>query len=282
MDRHWVGRLGLAAGAWLGLSSRLTAETAISAAVRGPDVREILRGIVARAEEIAARKPAPVYIFEKRSVQEVLGPRGEVRRVKEKLYEVTLVRGMTRNRLVAIDGRRLDAHDSALQSERERGWRDRYASGAGGSRADSIRALVNDEMLNRFEFSVTGREVVSERPCWVLEFKPKEGDLPADRLIDRVINLLRGRIWVDEEVYEVARVEAATHGALRLWGGVLGALEFFELRLERVRADADVWYNRLTDVRVKGRRLFSDLHLRLHEFGDGLRRTGEESAGGGE
>lgn len=38
---------------------------------------------------------------------------------------------MTHNRLMSIDGRPLTADESAVQSEKEKRWRDTYAGGRG-------------------------------------------------------------------------------------------------------------------------------------------------------
>jgi hypothetical protein len=236
------------------------------------DVAVLLRRMAERAREVAKDTNLPIVVYKNLSYFETLDASGAVRRTKEKLYQVTLRRGMTHNRLVAIDGRPLTAGESEVQSEKEKRWRDTYAGAKGGSMAERMDALVNERLLSRFEFTVAGRDSVRDRPCWVLDFKPRTGDLPEDRLIDRVINLLHGRVWVSMEEHEIVRADVKTEGGLKLWGGVLGSLETFQLHLDRDRSQLGVWYPRHAEVTVRARRLFSPMHVRLREISSDVQR----------
>lgn len=230
-----------------------------------PDPTEILRQVAARARAVSGDAQAPWFAYPKVSVHQHLASDGAVKDVREKQYQVTLVRGMTHNRLMAVDGRSLSESESLERSERERQWRESFAAGKRGSATDRLDALVNEEFIARFQFTWTGRETVRERSCHVLHFQPRSGPLPEERLMDRVLHRLHGRIWVDETTYELARVEAATVGVLRVWGGLLGSLESLQFHLEREATDFGVWFNRHLEVEVRGRRLFSHLWIRARE-----------------
>jgi hypothetical protein len=230
-----------------------------------PDATEILRQVAARARAVSGDTHAPWFSYPKVSVHHHLDSDGAVKDVGEKLYQVTLTRGMTHNRLVAVDGRNLSESESRERSERERQWRESFAAGKRGSATDRLDALVNEEFIARFQFTWTGRERIRDRSCHVLHFAPRPGPLPEERLMDRVLHRLHGRIWVDETTHELARVEAATVGVLRVWGGLLGSLEALEFHLEREASDFGVWFNRHLEVEVRGRRLFSQLWIRARE-----------------
>jgi hypothetical protein len=109
--------------------------------------------------------------------------------------------------------------------------------------------------------------------CYVLTFRPKAIELPEDRLLDRVINLLQGRVWVDAAEFEIARVDVETEGRLRLWGGLLGEVGSFRLHLERERSPLGAWFNRFAEASVRGRRLFLPFHMRMRELAGELRVT---------
>lgn len=235
------------------------------------DVAAVLRRMAERARAVAQDPHAGLFVYKALSAYETLDASGAVRRTKEKTYQVTLRQGMTHNRLIAVDGQPLTAEESAVQSEKEKRWRDTYAGGRGGSVMERMDQLMNERLLARFEFVVAGRERVRDKDCWVLDFHPRAGELPEERLIDRVINLLHGRIWVSVGDDEIVRATANTEGVLKLWGGMLGSLESFRLHLDRDRSDYGVWYNRHTEVTVRARRLFSAIHLRLRETASDLR-----------
>lgn len=208
-----------------------------------PDVPAVLERLVTRARQVSALTNAPTYVYEKRGLYEFRRPDGSLRHLKEKVYEVRLYRGMTRNRLIRVDSRELAPEESQRETEGERRWRSAYTAGRTAFRDERMEDVLNKDLLARFEFQFEGRELVRGRPTISLTFRPKSADLPNERLIDRVINKLEGRIRVDEGDDEIVQAEARTVGRLRLWGGLLGTLDFFQLRLDRERAASGVWYN---------------------------------------
>lgn len=245
--------------------------------VSGVDAQAILRRMVERARFVAGDTNRPACVYTNTSRMETLDSSGVVKRAKEKIYEVTVVQGMTQNRVVAVDGRWLSADEIHAQSEKEKRWRDTYAGGKGGSPLERMDQLVNERLVQRFEYTVVGRERLRDRVCWVLDFHPRSADLPEERLMDRVINLLHGRLWIDMAEDEIVRADVHTEGTLRLWGGFLGSLETFQLHLDREKSAFDVWYNRHAEVTVRARKLFSLVHVRLREFGGGFRAMDEVS-----
>ena len=64
---------------------------------------------------------------------------------------------------------------------------------------------------------------------------------------------------------------ATTVGAMRVWGGLLGSLEKFELHLDRERSDVGVWFNRHAEISIRARKLFSSFGMLVREVGSDLR-----------
>lgn len=252
---------------WLGL---LTAYAARADAPL-PTAEELLARMVERARVIGAETNRLVHHFTKTSWHEKLDAAGRVTSVREKTYEVTLERGLPHNRLVAVDGQPLPPVESERRTEGERRVRNRYSASGSGRADESVSALINDDLVARFEFTVTGREEIAGRPVLVLVFRPRPGPLPSERLADRVINLLHGTVWVDEAEAEVARADVRTEGALRLWGGFLGAVEYLEFQIDRSRTPAGAWYNRRGVFTVRARKLWESLHFRAREVAGEIR-----------
>lgn len=255
---------------WL-LLFLIPATASIADSTTSIDAQAVLQRVAERARTVVSGTEVPTGAFRKLSIGEFLDGKGTVRRVTEKVYEVTLQRGMAENRLVALNGRRLEGAESAVRTQQERRWRATYTEGMDGSPLDRMDQFVNERLFGRFEFSIEGQEEIRGHPCVVIGFRPRGGALPEERLIDRVINLLRGRIWVAQDEDEIARVEAQTEGTMKLWGGILGRLEEFRLRLDRERGAPGVWFNRRLDAVIRARRLFTPIHFRLREVGSEFR-----------
>jgi hypothetical protein len=237
------------------------------------DVPALLQRLVTRSHAVADATNLPVCRFKKITLINTLASDGTLKQSKEKLYEVTVLRGMTHNRLLAVNGRDLDSTESEALSAKERRWRETYSASRAdpSTGAERMDHVVNEQLVARFDFTAVGRDRIRNRPCTILEFKPKSGELPEERLVDRVLNLFRGRVWIDDAEDEIVRAEATTVGAMRVWGGLLGSLEKFELHLDRERSDIGVWFNRHAEISIRARKLFSSFGMLVREVGSDLR-----------
>jgi hypothetical protein len=241
------------------------APPAEASSVEIPDAQALVQKVVARAKAVSEDAALPTVTYTNVSLYQTFAPSGDVKRTKEKTYRVTLAQGMTQNELIAIDGLPLAPGDQAALSEKERKWRDAYAAGRDGTAPRRMDQVINEKLFARFDLRVSGQTTLRGHRCWVIELGPRASPPPEERLMDRVFNRLTGRAWVDLATHEIVRVEAHTEGPLRLWGGILGALESFQIHLDREDAGRGVWYNRHLDVTVRGRRLFTPLWMRANE-----------------
>lgn len=237
------------------------------------DVPALLQRLVARSHAVADATNLPVCRFKKITLINTLASDGTLKQSKEKLYEVTVLRGMTHNRLLAVNGRELAPAESEALSAKERRWRETYSASRAdpSTGAERMDHVVNEQLVARFDFTAVGRDRIRNRPCTILAFKPKSDELPEERLVDRVLNLFQGRVWIDDAEDEIVRAEATTVGAMRVWGGLLGSLEKFELHLDRERSDVGVWFNRHAEISIRARKLFSSFGMLVREVGSDLR-----------
>ena len=88
---------------------------------------------------------APTYVYEKRGLYEFRRPDGSLRHLKEKVYEVRLYRGMTRNRLIRVDSRELAPEESQRETEGERRWRSAYTAGRTAFRDERMEDVLNED-----------------------------------------------------------------------------------------------------------------------------------------
>ena len=119
---------------------------------------------------------------------------------------------------------------------------------------------LDEELLRRFTFTVTGREVIRGRSAFVLTFVPRDPPAPVRHLQDRVLNRTMGIIWVDEAESEVVRADINLREAVSF--GILGAIHFFSFRFERERDPEGEWLTRWTDTTVDARKLLKAIQTR--------------------
>ncbi|MCX6928555.1 MAG: hypothetical protein NT154_35900 [Verrucomicrobia bacterium] len=239
-----------------------------------PAVSEVLRRMIERAQMVAQADRGPQYTYEKRSLLERLDSTGQPIDSEEKLYQVTLISGIPFNRLVKIQGRELDAEEANREEAREERFRQRFVSADRKKLVTRKEALVTPELLDRFQFAVKDRVVLSNRATLVLTFKPKEGNLPAKTAQDKLLNGMAGTLWIDEGDADTARLVVNLVEPVSLgWFGWLGSLNRCELSLERLRMPDGVWINRKQALLIHCRKLAASQRFRTIEESQGFRRV---------
>ena len=66
----------------------------------------------------------------------------------------------------------------------------------------------------------------------------------------------RDRIWIDEDTFEVARVEFELIGKVRLWWGILGSMSAARGSLDRYPLEEDIWAPLRLETDMSARVLF--------------------------
>ncbi len=124
---------------------------------------------------------------------------------------------------------------------------------------------VTTNLLQRFRFTLAGREELAGRPAWVVDFEPAGDRQPADSLIERFINRMAGRLWIDAADAHVIRARFHLTGPVNVVGGLVGALKHCEVFFERARTEEGLWFTRRLTWRIEGRKLFTRRLMTHHE-----------------
>lgn len=132
---------------------------------------------------------------------------------------------------------------------------------------------LNGDLLGRFQFVLTGREILNGRPAFVLEFKPRKKDLPERNLKDRFINKAAGRLWVDEG--DSVLVKAAVHltEKVNVVGGLVGSIWKFDYAFDRERTPDGLWFTHGVDWHLEGREVIVRRTVDYHEEKSEVRKV---------
>ncbi len=130
------------------------------------------------------------------------------------------------------------------------------ASRVRGKAFDRKELKLDQDLIDRFTFSIFGRENVNGRPTLVLDFEPKAGRLPERSFKDKFINKAAGRAWIDEEDYAIAKVELHLTDKVNIVAGLVGAVSQFKYGFERERTPDGLWYTRQVQWHLEGREVF--------------------------
>lgn len=223
---------------------------------------EILSKTIERAKEVAERNPEGRMHYDYLSVSHELNDQDEVKKEETKLYRNVPVEGIPFQRLVEKDGEPLEGGDLKDEREREKEFRRKVAQGKDPRDENENRMEFDEELTGRYYFALDGQESLDGHDCWVLSFRPREGDLPNKRRIDAALNKSIGKLWVAKSNYEIVRARFELTDPVRLWWGLIGKIGQLEGRVDRRPVKDGLWMPRRFDLYLKGRIFFSGLHRR--------------------
>jgi hypothetical protein len=152
------------------------------------------------------------------------------------------------------------------------------ASGAttvktGGQGFEKSDFVLNDELFNRFDFTIVRREQIDGRNTLLVEFKPANKKLPSHSLKDRFLAKTAGKVWVDESDWNLARGDFNLMEKVNVVGGLVGAVKNFNYRFDRQRTEDGLWFTRKVHWRLEGRELFSGKVIEYDENRTDVKRV---------
>jgi hypothetical protein len=214
--------------------------------------QEIVRRSVDAIKEDWAQ--APKYSYIERDVDSKRdGPR------MSKTYRVLMIDGSPYNLVTAINDEPLPVDQRAveqhkLQKEiirrRNESQREREKRMARYDRELQRNHDMLREMVDAFQFRLTGDAQVNGRNCWVLNAEPKPGYQPSDHE-GHVLKGMQGKLWIDKQTYQWVKVRAEVVRPVTFYGFLAKVGPGTEFYLEQEPVANGLWFPKVFDVRVK-------------------------------
>ncbi|MDB6033932.1 MAG: hypothetical protein JWM16_4270 [Verrucomicrobiales bacterium] len=262
-----IGGFWVAAVVYLLSVAAMFSSTSSPAALTG---EEIAKRIIARAQaSSAAQSKHQQYTYKKLSINEELDDQGRVKERKEKV--LFFKEGSGSLLAMKVNGKALNATE--FRKQEEKAAQEQVRIGDKPARRDeNWEKYLTPDLLSKYQFKLLSRTNYNGRPTYVLAFQPISQNLPVKQMADRLINQVAGKVWVDEQEYEIARAEINLLSEVNLWGGMLGSLKKFYYLVDRTRLDENIWFNRATYGDFQGRKLLDNTHMKLRSESSNFQR----------
>ncbi len=257
--------LGIALVALVALSANPSGQPASAPAPRtpGPDTpsaSEIMAQAMTRAQ--AQDETSAELWFESLILTTVdtLDGDEQVTETLTSLHKRYPLEGALYEEMVERDGEPLN--DDDLREEEKRKEEFRAEAMAAAERGDAVetddeRQLRFDEdLMGRYRAEVVGQESVRGEPCWVVGFEPREGKLPENTRMDKVLNRSTGRVYVSRQDHGIMRIEFELQKPVRYLWGMIASLSRATGRLDFSRVEPTIWLPQRFDMRIDIRVFF--------------------------
>ncbi|HKM91487.1 MAG TPA: hypothetical protein VJX29_12810 [Candidatus Acidoferrales bacterium] len=242
-----------------------------------PSTDEVLHKVLATVKNPELRRASAQFRSVQHTSIEKMDDKGRLRDREDRVYDVGPLAGGVYARLVERNGKTLSPADLAEERERQQRFIERSSAQKFGG-GDSDRVPLDSELFDRYKAEVVGREWLAGRSTIVLHFWPRSTDLPIRRRQDYVLNKLTGKVWIDEQDWEIVKANAHLTDRVRVLLGLVATLDKANLDFEQIRMGDAVYLPLRLDASFEGRKLFSTLRERVQVTWTGQRPVAESTA----
>ena len=222
--------------------------------VSSPTADEILENVKASKKDLSAQGGQFTYLREANIYD--LKTDGSVRKKTQKLY-----RAFTDGRdqqLLKIDGKEASARDRskdrAHNLERQQKFLHRQSRPTSEKKNDDLMAKNMDLFRDKFLATLKGEEKRNDRLTYLIELKPKASHTLKNRFVDRLMNQIHAKVWVDKEEFRIARLEMKLKNQVSFLGGLAGLLRDIQIDVDQKQIKPNLWVDEeitaFFDVRV--------------------------------
>ena len=243
-----------------------------------PSAHAILERALERATTQAASGRELDFESVLESIFESLDGEGTVRETQTARYRRYPLEGLLYEEVIARDGQALDEEEAREEADRKADFvREARAHAARGEpyEPDDMSVRFDNELMDRYDTTFLGTEVVRDHACWVLGFAPRDGRLPDNRRMDKALNRSTGRVWIAQDDYGVASVSFEMQRPFRYVWGLVATLRYAAGRLDYERVDRNLWTPARFDLELDLRVFFKGIRRRIRQVWSEHSRIGE-------
>lgn len=176
-------------------------------------MQQLLR--VVADKDMANDKLLRDYTYTEHEVDHKLDGKGQVKSTESRTSEVMEIDGEQVQRLVAKDGKPLDAKDAAKEDEKIQKIIDKRKNESDEERKKRLEKEEKEREDNRkfvrdvadaYNFTLVGTEPVGGRDAWVIAGEPRPGFEPKDKE-SKFLTKFHGKVWIDKADLQLAKMD---------------------------------------------------------------------------
>ena len=213
-----------------------------------------------------------VFEFERDIVIEDFDVKGNLKRRQTRRFQ-----SFTDNRdpvLTMHDGK--DPTPEQVEKERKK-IRENQVKFLGGGDPTQANVEGDADLLlrqierysDRFTPQLIGEETIHGRPTYILQFLFDSNKSFKDPLVNLILKHLLIKAWIDQEEFQIAKLDAELANPLYAVGGLAAKLETFKLTAYQKRLTPKIWADWKVTADIHGRVLWkwSTIHFRSESSG---------------
>jgi hypothetical protein len=217
-----------------------------SASLAAPDPRAIVeRSLKSFNRDLDLRRN---YTYQRRVDEKQYDGSGKLKKSESRTYDVLIVDGEPRMKLIARNDQPLSAEELQQQEEnrRKRASRDeeqRKHRGDPKKEEEEERKFVK-LIMDCYNFSLAGEDAIDGEPVWVIAGTPNPKFDPPN-LEAKLLKKMQGKLWITKRDYQWAKVDAEMIDDFSFGWFLAKLRKGAHIHLEQTRVNDEIWLPRL-------------------------------------
>ncbi len=184
-----------------------------------PPTQELIKRIVEKGHQ--NYKFSHDYGSYKRMVVKELSKDGKVKKEESKIYRTTWIEGHPYGELIRINDKVLTKKEKEKEAKR----RSEFIKGIPTQDLKEILEYTSQDLYQKYNFTMLPPNMDAR---YIITFEPKKKKLQQRSRIEKILNHLSGKVWVDA-AYNLLRVEARLTDSVSFGLGLFAKIENIEL-----------------------------------------------------
>ena len=257
---------------------------AVPALLAAQDAREIVR----RSLDLDQKnlQAARNYTYLERQLERQFDGSGKVKQQSLRTFDVTLLEGSPYRRLVARNDQPLSAGEQQMEQDKlGRSIEDRRKETkeqrdkriADWERRRKRQREPLRELVDAFDFHITGEETLNGSDVWLIDATPHPGYKPKTTA-GSILPKMKARLWIDKSDSQWVRMEAETLDTVTFGAFLIRIAKGAHIVMEQTRVNNEVWLPKRIALEGSARLfLVKGLHTQLDFTYSGYRKFQADS-----
>jgi len=219
-------------------------------------IRDLIQKVT--DNDIANDKKQRNYTFIERDVEHKLDGSGRTKSTETKTYEVLNIYGEQVQRLIEKDDKPISEKEAAKEEEKIQKIINKRKNESDKDRQKRQEREAKDreegkqferEIVNAYNFTLLGTELVSGRESWAISAEPRPGFVPHMKYAN-YLPKFHGRIWIDKAELQMSRMDVEALDTVS-WGLFVARIhKGSHFMIEQTRINDEVWLPRQVAFKI--------------------------------
>ena len=173
--------------------------------------------------------------------------------------------------LIKVNGRNPTLKETDEDRENNRKRQRRFLDRNSKKGSEKIMSNNVDLYKEKFIPHLIGSEMIGSRAAYLIQLMPDTNHRVKNSTVDRIMNQMLAKIWIDQEDFQVSQIEAKLIKPIGIVVGLVGSIKNIHIRLEQKRLTPQVWADLSIDADFDVRILTANFNFKIKSQSSGFK-----------